>query len=112
MNPSPENPARSTAWLSETVDLSTVRAALAEVEALEDEVRLHVAHVHALLPTEHLGRVWALRDAEERLALAEGQLAQHHFVNELIRRLPEHAVLIRATARALLGESGPAPEPG
>jgi hypothetical protein len=54
-----------------------VRAELAEVEALEDELRHRVAHLRAVLPPEQFRLVWALLDAQERLGLVERLLAEH-----------------------------------
>ena len=53
---------------------------------------------------------WTLRDAEQRLALAERMLAERRLVEALARRLPAQAALIRAEARALLGADHPACE--
>ena len=62
--------------LEATADLAAVRDDLAEVEALEDELRHRLAHLRALLPREQFRLVWVLLDAQERLGLAERFLAE------------------------------------
>ena len=66
--------------LGGTADLAAVRAELAEVEALVDEVRQRTAHLRAVLPPGQFQLVWALLDAHERLGLAEQLLAEHQAV--------------------------------
>ena len=63
--------------LEASADLAAVREELAQVEALEDEVRHRVAHLRAVLPPAQFELVWALLDAQERLGLAERLLAEH-----------------------------------
>ena len=66
-----------------SASLAAVRAELAEVEALVDEVRQRVAHLRAVLPPAQFRLVWALLDAQERLGLAEQLLAGHRAVAEV-----------------------------
>ena len=95
--------------LAASVPLAEVRAALTELEALEDEVRHRMAHLHRILPPEQARLAWAVRDAEERLGLAARLLAEGRLVERLARRLPEHAATIRAEAHLLSGRGGKAP---
>jgi hypothetical protein len=81
-----------------------VRAALAELEALEDQVAQRMAHLGGLLPREQFRLVWELLDAEQRHGQAERLLAVHGVADDLARDLPEHAATIRAALRRLLGE--------
>jgi len=81
-----------------------MRAVLAALEALEEEVQHREAHLRALLPPEQFRLAWALRDAEERLGLAERLLAERWLLKRLIRRLPAHEAPIRAAVRRLLRE--------
>ena len=72
--------------LRASASLAVVRAELAEVEALEDEVRQPTAHLRAVLPPAQFRLVWALLDAQERLGLAEQLLAEHRSVEPPGRR--------------------------
>ena len=67
-------------------DLAVVRTELAEVEALEDEVRQRAARLRAVLPPEQFRLVWALLDAQERLGLAERLLAENQVTKPPERR--------------------------
>ena len=69
--------------LEATADLAAMREDLAEVEALEDELRHRVAHLRAVLPPAQFRLVWALLDAQERLGLAEQLLAGHRAVADV-----------------------------
>jgi hypothetical protein len=86
-----------------TIPLTAVAADLRQRDVLEREVTERTAAVRALLPPEHRRLVWALQDAEERLALAERLLTQDALVDTLIRHMPEHAMVIRHVARQVLG---------
>ena len=57
----------------------------------------------AALPAGAFRLAWRLRDAEERLGLAERALRERWLVEALARHLPEHAAAIRAAAHHLLG---------
>ncbi len=61
--------------LEAMADLAVVRADLAAIEAIEDELRHRLAHLRAMLPLGQFRLVWALLDAQERLGLAERLLA-------------------------------------
>ena len=97
--------------LGPTAPLAEVRADLGDLETIEDEVRQRAAALRALLPLDHFRLVWALQDAEQRLGLAERLLAEYNLVEELVRRLPDHAAAIRAAARHHRGEEIAAGEP-
>jgi hypothetical protein len=90
--------------LGRTVPLAAVRGELAVVEALERELTARGAELRALLSPEQARQVWALWDAEQRLALAEHDLLARRLVDALVRDLPEHAATIRARAARLLDE--------
>ncbi len=92
------------AELGNTAPLAAVRGDLAALEVLEWEVAARAAALRALLSPEHARLVWALRDAEQRLALADQDLREHALVDEVARHLPEHATTVRAIAARLLGE--------
>ena len=101
----PDNtPARPTVEPGVTADLAAVRAALAEVEALEDQVRHRMAHLGSLLPREQFRLVWELLDAEQRHDQAERLLATRWLADELARELPEQAATITAAVGRLLRE--------
>ncbi len=88
-----------------TVPLAAVRDDLEAVEAaeaLEREVAARSAKVRMLLSPEQVRSVWALRDAEQRLALAEQDLREHSLVDGLARHLPEHAPTVHALAAQFL----------
>ena len=104
MDPHATTRARSAVGPSETIDLATMRAVLAALEALEEEVQHREAHLRALLPPEQFRLAWALRDAEERHGQAERLLAIHRLADELVRQLPAHEAPIRAAVRWLLRE--------
>ncbi len=95
--------------LAASVPLAEVRAALTELETLEDEVRHPMAHLDCILPPEQARLAWAVRDAEERLGLGQRLLAEDWLVERLARRLPEHAATIRSEAHRLSGREGEAP---
>ncbi len=63
--------------LADTVPLAEVRADLARLEALHDEVAHRLTLLRAALPPEQFRLVWALLDAQERLGLVERLLAGH-----------------------------------
>ncbi|MCC6174728.1 MAG: hypothetical protein IT305_05435 [Chloroflexi bacterium] len=92
--------------LTATVLLSAVRFDLSQIEAIEDEVRLRQMRLRRELSAAQFRPVWALCDAEQRLALAERLLAERYFIERLIQQLPEHADAIRAVARDCQDEAG------
>ncbi len=87
--------------LGRTVPLAAVRRELEVVEALERELTARGAALRALLSPEQARLVWALWDAEQRLALAEQDLRARRLVDALVRDFPEHATAIRARAARL-----------
>ena len=104
MNAPEDEPARSVAALGAAADLAAVRAELAEVEALENEVRHRRAQLGALLPCGQFRLVWELLDVEQRHGQAERLLATRWLADELARELPAHAATVRAAVGRLLGE--------
>ena len=97
----PENgPARSAA--PGAADLAAVRAELAAVEALEDEIRCRAAHLRASLSAEQFRLAWALLDAEQRRGQAERLLAIRLLTDALVRELPGHAATVRAAMTRLM----------
>jgi hypothetical protein len=90
--------------LGAAVDLAAVRAELAMVEALGDEVRHRMRRLGTLLPRGQVRLVWELLDAEQRHGQAERLLAIRSLAAELARALPEHAATIRTAVGRLLVE--------
>ena len=90
--------------LGAMVPLVKVRADLETLEAIEDEIEQRVAELRAILPPGDFRRTWALRDAEQRLGLAERLLAERRLVEALARCIPEHAAAIRAVAGQRAGD--------
>ncbi len=97
-------PVGSAVELGAAVDLAAVRAVLAEVEALEDQVRRRMAHLSGLLPREQFRLVWELLDTEQRHGQAERLLALHGLAANLTRESPEQAATITAAVGRLLGK--------
>ena len=101
-------PKNRRAWLAgalgATADLAAVRAELAEVEGLEDQVTQRMAHLGTLLPRGQFRLLWELLDAEQRHGQAERLLAIQGLAVALARELPEHASTIEAAAGRRLGE--------
>ena len=104
MNTPKDETAKLAAALGAAADLAAVRAELAEVEALEDQVARRTAALGALLPRGQFRLVWELLDAEQRHGQAERLLAIRGLADELARALPAHAATIEAAVGRLLGE--------
>ena len=104
MNTPKDGRARLAGALGAAADLAAVRAELAEVEGLEDQVTQRMAQLGSLLPRGQLRLVWELLDAEQRPGEAERLLTIRGLTDVLARELPEHAAVIRAAAERLLGE--------
>ncbi len=96
-----DSTAEPPAALGRTVPLGAVRRELGVIEALERELTARGAALRALLSPEQARLVWALWDAEQRLALAEQDLRARRLVDALVRDFPEHATAIRARAARL-----------
>jgi hypothetical protein len=69
--------------LRETVPLRSVRADLAEIEALDVEIGDLTSLLQAHLSSEQFALVWALRDAVERQAIVETTLREQLSVGGL-----------------------------
>ena len=89
--------------LGAATHLADVRAALAAVEALEDQVAHRMAQLGALLSHGQFRLVWELLDAEQQHGQAERLLALRGLADDLARELPEHTAVIRAAVGRLLG---------
>ena len=100
----PENGPAGSAAGPGAADLAAVRAELAAVEALEDEIRYRAAHLRASLSAEQFRLAWALLDAEQRRCQTERLLAIRLLTDALVRELPAHAATIRAAVGRLVGE--------
>ena len=103
MNTPKDGRARSAGALGAAADLAAVRAELAAVQGLEDQVAQRMAHLGTLLPRGQLRLVWELLDAEQRHGQAERLLAIHLLTDALVRELPGHAATVRAAMRRLMG---------
>jgi hypothetical protein len=88
--------------LGDLARLGDVRAELAEIEALSRQADDLSAALRARLAPEDYRLVWSLRDAFERLALAERLLRDRRLADELARRLPSRSPVLRAMRRRLL----------
>jgi hypothetical protein len=88
----------------DTTPLDAVRAELDAIEAHAREVGDLTAGLRARLTPEDFRLVWALRDAVERLALAEGLLRDRWLADELARHLPASSPALRVIQRRLLAD--------
>ena len=80
--------------LSETMPLAAVRADLEAIEALDREIDDLTALLQVRLAPEQFKLVWSLRDAVERLGIAEGILRER-------RLAADPMVHLRACTHAL-----------
>jgi hypothetical protein len=90
--------------LGDTAPLDAVRAELDAIEAHAREVGDLTTGLRARLAPADFRLVWALRDAVERLALAEGLLRDRWLADELARHLPASSPALRALRRRLLAD--------
>jgi len=100
--------------ISELGDMASfhdVQAELGPIESLAHEIRDLTTALQASLPPEQFRLVWKLRDAVERLALAEEVLHEQHLLDSLIRHLPDCAATIRATRQHIRRADVAADEP-
>jgi hypothetical protein len=88
----------------DTAALEEVRLELAEIEGLAREISDLTAGLRARLTPEEFRQVWALRDAVERLALAEGLLRDRRLLDELEHHLPFRLPALRAMRRRYLAD--------
>jgi hypothetical protein len=98
--------------LGDTAPLEDVRAELEEIEAVAGTIGDLTALLQARLTPEHFRLVWELRDAVERLALAEQLLLGRRLADELARRLPGSSPALQAVRRHILGDEPAVDEPG
>jgi len=89
------------------VPLEQVQTELEPIEAIEREVRDLTAVLRARLSPEHFRLVWALRDAVERLGMADALWRQRLFLDDLARHLPDIADALQAAGRHLGTDSMP-----
>jgi hypothetical protein len=73
--------------LGDTARLEDVRAELGEIEAIAREIDDLTAVLRARLTPGQFRLAWALRDAVERLAVAEGLLRERRLADDLARHL-------------------------
>ena len=90
--------------LGDLARLGDVRAELAEIESLSRQAEDLAAALRARLAPEDFRLVWSLRDAVERLALAEGLLRDRRLADDLARHLPGTSPVLRAMRRRLLAD--------
>jgi hypothetical protein len=93
------------------VPLEQARAELEPLEAVEREVRDLTALLRARLSPEQFRLVWALRDAVERLGMADARWQHQRFVDDLARHLPDSAAVLHAVSQHLCAESTPVDDP-
>jgi hypothetical protein len=92
------------AALGDLARLGDVRAELAEIESLSQQAEDLAAALRARLAPEDFRLAWSLRDAVERLALAEGLLRDRRLADDLARHLPNCSPVLRAMRRRLLAD--------
>ena len=93
--------------LGDLARLDSVRAELAEVEALARQVADLTALLRARLAPEEFRLVWTLRDAIECLITAETVLRDRRLAGRLTREFPTHSVGLEAIRRGLPGDEHP-----
>jgi hypothetical protein len=98
--------------LSDVAPLDEVRAEIEEIEALGRRISDLTAVLRARLTPEHFRLAWALRDAVESLAIAEGLLRDRRLAGHLTRHLPTHSAALEALHRRLIGDERPVDETG
>jgi hypothetical protein len=90
------------AGLRGLVPLSVVQEELEPIETLTREIGDLTGILRAVLAPDQFKLVWSLRDAVERLALAEELLGERQMLDALARHLPASAYAIRAVTGHLL----------
>jgi hypothetical protein len=83
--------------------LEDVRAELGEIEALAREIDDLTAALRARLTPGQFRLAWALRDATERLAVAEELLRERRLADDLARHLSGSSPAMQAMRRHRLG---------
>jgi hypothetical protein len=97
--------------LGDTEPLEAVRAELEDVEALAQTIRDLTALLQARLAPEQFRLVWALRDAVERLAIADDLLRRRRLADALARHLPPSAPALLAIRQQILADEPASDEP-
>jgi hypothetical protein len=98
--------------LGDVALLDDVRAELGEIEALDRQIGDLTALLQARLAPEEFRLVWALRDAVERLAVAEALLRERRLADELARLLPGCSAAMQAMRQHILGDEQAIDETG
>jgi hypothetical protein len=83
------------------VPLEAVRAEIEEIESLDRSIGDLTALLRTRLSPEQFRLVWELRDAVERLAVAEGLLRERRLADELAHHLPRSSAAMWAVRRHL-----------
>jgi hypothetical protein len=96
--------------LSNLTMLGDVRTELAEIESLERRVSDLMTALRARLTPEHFQLAWALRDAVECHAVAEGLLRDRVLATHLAREFPARSAAQGAIRRRLLADVLPVDE--
>jgi hypothetical protein len=84
------------------VPFEGVRTEIEEIEEIDRCIGDLTALLRARLAPEDFRFVWELRDAVERLAVAERLLLDWRLADELVRHLPRSSAAMRAVRRHLL----------
>lgn len=89
--------------LSDLARLAEVRAELGELEAIAREIADLTALLRARLAPDQFRLAWALREAVERLAVAEELLRARRLADTLARHVPAVSPELQAMRRRILG---------
>ncbi len=87
-----------------SVPHAQVRAEVGDVEALERRIGDLVGALRSALPPEYFRLVWELKDAEEKVGIAERAVRDRCLVEALVRHVPERGSSIRSAADHLIGD--------
>jgi len=81
-----------------------VRGQFELIESMSSEIRDLTVRLKARVKPEEFRLVWALRDAVERLAIAEEMARERQLIDGLAQHLPDAADTIEALGWHTLGE--------
>ena len=90
------------AEVDDTVPFEGVRAEIEEIEGIDRCIGDLTALLRARLTPEDFRLVWELRDAVERLAVAERLLLDRRLADELVLHLPRFSAAMQVVRRYLL----------